>query len=137
MNLVKISGKQKIIAFLGILVFLIFALTTYYKYQKNLYKCWQTITEGTVGSIQNVRVGVSNIWEREYTDDKGITQKGPTGLISLFEPETKTEKDIIVHKGMTIDTTLGNSRIIYKILNVMENKTGSGYIVISNQCFDK
>ncbi len=42
----------------------------------------ETITETTVGELDGVRVGVANIWERDYVDATGAARHGVTARVA-------------------------------------------------------
>ena len=42
----------------------------------------EAITETTVGELDGVRVGVGNIWERDYVDAEGTARNGVTARVA-------------------------------------------------------
>jgi hypothetical protein len=56
----------------------------------------ETNTQGTFG---DVRIGVGNIWEEEYTDDAGKKQKGLTAGLWVFEKDPPKDFKLRAHPG--------------------------------------
>lgn len=42
----------------------------------------ETLTETTVGELDGVRVGLANVWERDYVDAGGTTRHGLTARLA-------------------------------------------------------
>lgn len=61
------------------------------------------IEETTVGGIGNWSIGVSNIWERDFTDQNGNETYGMTASVSLFNAGDKSEVEQIVGRGSLLD----------------------------------
>ena len=43
-----------------------------------------TIESNTQATIDDVRIGVGNIWEEDYTDESGAKKKGLTAMMQIF-----------------------------------------------------
>ncbi len=42
----------------------------------------ETLTETTVGELDGVRVGLANVWERDYVDAAGAARTGVTARVA-------------------------------------------------------
>ena len=65
-----------------------------------------TIQENTQATIDDVRIGVANVWEDDYTDESGAKKKGMTALLAIFvrDDSAKNQK-VRVHPGQKVDVS--------------------------------
>jgi hypothetical protein len=83
------------------------------------------IGETTAGRLGQWKVGVGNIFEDTYTDDKGRTHNGPTATLYLYHPE-HGERELHAYPGKTF--TLGPDR--FEVSRVADPFFGKGHVVI-------
>ena len=77
------------------------------------------IRESTQGSLGDAEVGVSNIWEREYTLPDGTTVSGMTARLSLGEGQR-----LVVGKGSVVK--VGGAT--FEVVNVQNPEEGLGSV---------
>lgn len=73
-----------------------------------------TLTQGQVGTIEGERIGVSSVFEDDYTLADGSHKKGLTAQLALAGPP---EKQVVVGAGSVI--TVRN--VAYEVLSVEEH----------------
>jgi hypothetical protein len=61
------------------------------------------IEETTVARVGGWRLGVANLWEREYRDATGKTVRGPAGSVSLVAPGASEARTEDVGAGCVLD----------------------------------
>ena len=61
----------------------------------------ERISETTVGELDGVRVGVANVWERDYVDADGTPRHGMTARVAWTEPDG-TERWEVVGVGSRV-----------------------------------
>ena len=84
------------------------------------------IGETTQMRLSGHKVGVSNIWERELPDDKGVVAPRMSALLSILEIASARELDVMVFAGSVLE--LGPDR--YCIVRVEEGQTAPGDIFL-------
>ncbi|MBM4401564.1 MAG: hypothetical protein FJ045_06405, partial [Crenarchaeota archaeon] len=61
------------------------------------------ISEGTVGNMGAIRIGLSRTWKKDYVDSQGNSQRGLIAtLVMLFEPD-RSETKMTVHVGQSFE----------------------------------
>jgi len=61
------------------------------------------IQQSTVGTFQELKIGVTNIIKAEYVDEAGAKKQGLIAVLTLFiDGNPPQEKDFKVHAGQTI-----------------------------------
>jgi hypothetical protein len=81
-----------------------------------------TINENTQVQVEKLRIGVANIWEREYTDD-GQVKKGLTAVLAIsYRDDDAKSGNHVVFPGKTV--TVGEYRILVKAVDQDEKKHG-------------
>ena len=89
----------------------------------------ENIEETTVWSIGKWRVGIGNIWEREYVDANGACKNGLTAIASLFDENTKEEHDEYLGIGSVLD--LGDDGL-WKLVDIEGSRgTENGSLTLS------
>jgi hypothetical protein len=79
----------------------------------------ETIEETTVGNLDGTRVGVSNIWERQYNLPDGISRLGMTAILSPFN-----DKDVVVGQGSIV--TIGQTQ--WEVITVEKTQGKRGEV---------
>jgi len=89
---------------------------------------WLSINQSAVGSIGEWRIGVSNIWERDYTDAEGGSKTGITAQFTLWQEGTDPQAvtRIIVYPGMLFQ--LGDHQ--YRVIEISGGNGSSRHVVI-------
>lgn len=85
-----------------------------------------TIRETTVWTAANLRVGVSNIWEREISDEAGRVESRMSANVSIFDPATDEKRSQKVFAGSIL--TVGTER--YCVIKVEKGKSSPGSIAL-------
>jgi hypothetical protein len=86
----------------------------------------EIIEETTVGTISNHLVGVSNIWEWEIPDDKGVIAPRLSANISIQDITTKRSWEEKAFAGKVI--SLGSDR--YCVVQVKYGESSSGSVTL-------
>ena len=61
------------------------------------------IQQGTVGTFDKLKIGVTNIIEADHVDEAGTKKQGLIAVLTLFiDGNPPREKDFQVHAGQTI-----------------------------------
>ena len=65
-----------------------------------------TIQENTQATIDDVRIGVANVWEDDYPDENGAKKKGMTALLAIFvRDDSARNQKVRVHPGQKVDVS--------------------------------
>jgi hypothetical protein len=84
------------------------------------------IEQNTVGTISNHAVGVSNIFERELPDDKGVIALRMSANLSIWDIASQQTRHEKVFAGKVI--TLGTDR--YCVVHVKYGESSSGSVTL-------
>lgn len=77
-----------------------------------------TIESNTQATIGDVRIGVGNIWEEDYTDEAGAKKKGLTAMLQIFVKDDSAKNATKrVHPGQKLTA----SRFEVEVASVEEN----------------
>lgn len=88
-----------------------------------------TIVETTVADVGELRVGVGNAWDDEYTDASGATKTGPTAMLSVTDADGEKVLRQQVHPNQVLD--FGGKR--YRVTNVNAPDDGRGSITLTEE----
>jgi hypothetical protein len=80
--------------------------------------------ETTNPTLSNHQVGISNIFERDLPDAKGVVGPRLSAVLVIFDPATKQSRRETVATGTTV--AIGADR--YCIVGVEEGKSGPGWV---------
>lgn len=82
-----------------------------------------TITETTMGDAGDLRVGVSNVWESEFTGADGAATRGPTAMLSVADHAGQDLHRSRVHAGSEV--TVSGHRLIVRRVHAPDSGLGS------------
>jgi len=85
-----------------------------------------TFKETTNPTLSDHQVGISNIFERELADAKGVKAQRVSASLTIFDPATKQSRKEIVAADSIV--AIGNDR--YCVVSVVEGKNQPGSISI-------
>ena len=85
-----------------------------------------TIRETTQPAIGNHLLGVSNIWERELPDDRGVVAARLSATLNIADPATGEARREFVIVGS--EFSLGAER--YRVVNIDEGASDLGAITV-------
>lgn len=85
------------------------------------------IRETTVADLGPFRVGVSNLWERDFLRD-GATVRRMSANLSILDTTTSEERSVVVCAGDDLD--LGADR--YRVVEVTAGSGGPGFVVLES-----
>ncbi len=88
------------------------------------------IGETTAGRIGEWRIGVGNIFEDSYRDEKGRLHSGPVAGLYLYHPEYG-EKEMNAYQGRTF--RLGSGWFEVSVVKQPFLGFGKGYVVITSR----
>jgi hypothetical protein len=85
-----------------------------------------TIRETTQAVIAGLDVGVSNIWERELADEKGVIAPRVSATLSIHDPKSSRSEEQKVFAGTVL--SLGPER--YLVVEVHEGTSSLGALTL-------
>jgi hypothetical protein len=80
--------------------------------------------ETTNPTLSDHQVGISNIFERDLPDAKGVVAPRLSAVLVIFDPATKQSRRETVATGTTV--AIGADR--YCVVGVEEGKSGPGWV---------
>ena len=83
------------------------------------------IQEATVADIDGCRVGVSNLWEREFAVDEGLVRR-MSAILSILDTVTAEERRVKVFAGFEL--VLRTER--YRVVEIQPGSGGTGLLVL-------
>jgi len=84
------------------------------------------LRETTMPTLSERRVGISNIFERDLPDDKGVVASRLSALLTIHDPKTKESRKEKVIVGSMV--SIGADR--YCVVDIEEGKTEPGSISV-------
>ena len=88
-----------------------------------------TITETTVAEINNIRVGVANVWDDDYVTDEGQSMNGPTAKLAVMGNTPETDFDVKAYVGKRVN--IGGE--IWRVTVISEPPGGLGSITLTQE----
>ncbi len=83
------------------------------------------IQEATVADIDGCRIGVSNLWEREFNVDEKPVQR-MSATLSIMDTVTSEERRVQVFAGFELE--LRTER--YRVVKIQPGSGGPGVLVL-------